>query len=86
LNIGDIVNTILQGLVDFVNLLVSWIPSSPFREFINNLGSSFGSDTLGYINYFLPITEMLGILTAWVSGILIYYTVQIILRWIKLIS
>jgi hypothetical protein len=86
MNIGEVVTGIFQGLVDFLNVLVSWIPNSPFREFINSLGDTLGSEFLGYLNYFLPISELLVILTAWVNGILVYYTVSIILRWVKAVS
>jgi hypothetical protein len=65
---------------------VSWIPNSPFREFIDSMGKTLGSEFLGYLNYFLPISELLGILTAWVNGILVYYTVSIVLRWVKAVS
>lgn len=86
MNIGEVVNAALQGLVDFVNAVVSWIPNSPFREFIDSLGTTFGSELLGYLNYFLPISELLFILSTWVNGILVYYVVSIILRWVKAIS
>ncbi len=83
---ADIVNSVLRGLVGIVNALVSWMPDSPFRGFIESVGSSVGSEFLGYLNYFLPIREFLGILTLWVSAILLYYAVSVVLRWARAIS
>ena len=83
---AGIVNSILRGLVGIVNALVSWMPDSPFREFIDSLRHTFGLEALGYLNYFLPISEFLGILTLWVSAILLYYAVSVVLRWARAIS
>lgn len=86
MDIAEGVNAILRGLVDFVNVLIGWIPASPFREFIESLDETLGSEFLGYLNFFLPISELLGIVTFWVNGILLYYAVSIVLRWVKAIS
>ena len=84
--IADVINNILEGLVSFVNSLFSWWPDSPFRAPLEAMRSSLGSEMLGYINYFLPISEFLAVLTGWVAAIVVYYSVSIVLRWLKAIS
>lgn len=41
---------------------------------------------MGYVNYVIPLGSMLKVTTAWVGAILIYYGVQIILRWVQAIE
>jgi hypothetical protein len=82
----DIVNFLIEGIVTITDFLFQWLPDSPFKASIESIGSSFGSELLGYLNYFLPISEMAGFLALWIAGIAIYYGVSIVLRWIKAIS
>lgn len=81
-----ILNMFIDGLVDAVNLAVSILPNSPFRDAIQSIQSRIGSEMLGYLNYFVPISEMVSILAVWVTSIMIYYLVSIIMRWAKVIS
>ena len=41
---------------------------------------------LGYLNYFLPISQIIAIGEAWLVAIGLFYAYQIILRWIKAIE
>jgi len=65
-------------------LRIGW--GCPLEGPISNISSSFGADLLGYINYFLPITEMVVIMTGWLVAIAAYYIASIAMRWIKAIS
>lgn len=83
----ETVNSILQGFVDFVNSTVGSIPDlCPFKSSISGMRDVIGFETLGYVNYFLPISEYAAFLSGWVIAILLYYGVSILLRWIKAIS
>lgn len=84
--VADVVNAIFRSLVAVVNALVSILPDSPFSGFIDTMQSSIGSELLGYVNYFLPISEFVSILSLWLSGVLLYYVVSVILRWVKAVS
>lgn len=83
---ADIVNTIIDGLVTAVNALLGWLPKDPLLGPINSIRDTLGSELLGYINYFLPISEALTFLSAWVAYIAVYYIVSFALRWAKGIS
>lgn len=80
------VNTILEGLVLVVNSLVSIFPDSPFKSAIDSVTTGLGSTLLGYVNYFIPVSEMLSILSVWVAAIVFYYAISTILRWVRAIS
>jgi hypothetical protein len=58
----------------------------PLHAPIQNISAGIGSDILGYINYFLPLSEFAAILGGWVIAIGAYYMASIVLRWIKAIS
>jgi hypothetical protein len=81
----DIVNYLIEGFVDIANFLFQWLPDSPFKASIESIPGTFGQ-FMGYVNYFLPISEMAAFLTVWLAGIGIYYGMSIVLRWIKAIS
>lgn len=75
---------IFTSIVDkFANSVYSLLPTSPFRPYINKLASL---NFLGYLNWFVPVGTLLGIATAWVSVIGLYYLYQLLLRWVRMIE
>lgn len=67
----------------FLNILTALLPVSPFAGIIDNLEAL---PYLGYINWFIPVGEMVSIAVTWVTAIGIYYLYSVIARWVKLIS
>jgi hypothetical protein len=65
-------------------LRIGW--GCPLHGPIQGITGGIGWEVLGYINYFLPISEFATILTGWVIAIGAYYLASIVLRWIKAIS
>ena len=55
--------------LEFITKLVNLFPKSPFTDFITALNESV-VDTLGYLNYFIPINTMASITSAWVVAIM----------------
>lgn len=39
---------------DILDVLISLLPSAPFRVMLSKLSDSSGMDLLGYVNYFIP--------------------------------
>lgn len=72
----DIINSIAGAVLSF-------LPDSPFTAFIDELAKL---DFLPYVNWFVPVGTLLGIGTAWLACISIYYIYQAILRWAKIIG
>lgn len=78
----SLLNLLIKGLGAVLNLLFSFLPSSPF----NYLDSSSISEYLSGLNYFIPISTMISISELWLSSIGIYYLYQIAMRWVKAIN
>jgi len=60
--------------------ILFFLPNDPLRPFIDSMA---GGEWLGYLNWFVPIGTMISIGYAWLAAIAIFYTYQVILRWIK---
>lgn len=65
-----------------LNFLAVYLPDSPFSIPDN----SPIADILPYINYFIPISDMLRVLSVWCVASLFYYDASIIMRWFKVIE
>ena len=74
-----------QAVYSFIKGALSLLPDSPF-QYLQSYGNSPVGQWLGYLNWFIPINTFLAITLAWLSGILVYYVIQIILRWAKAIE
>ena len=67
----------------FLQALLKLFPLSPFRGIINSIEKL---PYLGYINWFLPVSEMLEVAALWLTAITVYYIYSVVARWVKLIS
>lgn len=79
-------DTLTDGLVSLGLRVISIFPESPLQPLIQSLEGSTVAEVLGYVNWFVPMGTMIGILTGWLACIAAYYVYQIILRWIKVIE
>lgn len=78
----DIINSFLSWLKDIVVKAIDLLPDNPFTlDIPENVHT-----IIGYLNYFIPIGQMVTILTVWTSAILVFYVVSLLLRWIKAIE
>lgn len=74
---------IYQWVAKMANAIISFLPHSPFREFINAWNPP---EYLGWLNWFFPVSEVLGVLTIWLTSISLFYLYSIIMRWVKMIG
>lgn len=79
---GDLTDTLVAFCLTVINLL----PESPFRSLIYSFQGSAIYGYLQYVNYILPIGEMISVLSLWLAGVGIYYVYQLVLRWIRVIE
>ena len=63
--------------------IIEILPKSPI-SFI--AASPEAEKVMGYVNFFIPIYSMIAILEAWLTAIVVYYVVQVILRWAKVVE
>lgn len=75
-------STLISAALTVINLL----PESPFRALINSFNDTEIHQILCYVNYLLPIGEMLSIFSLWLAGVAIYYIYQLVFRWVKVID
>lgn len=81
----------MSGIMDFIYKWVSemgskilgMLPHSPFRSFIDGW---IAPDYLGWLNWFIPVTQILDILTVWLVSVGLFYLYSIIMRWVKMIG
>ena len=63
-----------------------WGWGCPIVEPIRTFATSPIAQYFGYVNYFIPLSEMIGTMFAWLTAIAIYYGVSTLLRWAGTIS
>lgn len=73
----------MEKLLDLVDTILSWLPQSPFTNIALPAGVSQG---LGWLNWFVPVHEIIVLGTAWIGAIALYYLASVMLRWVKVIS
>lgn len=68
-----------DALYNVVDSLLSILPLSPF-SFLYETSTSPIQQYLAWVNWFIPIGQIITIFNSWCAAILIYYLVQIGLR------
>lgn len=79
----DFFNWIAEGFSGVVDNVINALPSSPIQWLIN---SNELNEYVGMLNWFIPVYTFIGILENWLAAVVIYYVVQVILRWVKAIE
>lgn len=74
----------MSSLLDkFLEWVLALLPTSPFTEFINACSDI---PYLGWLNWFIPVGQMVAIGEAWLVAIGLFYMYSIVLRWIRAID
>lgn len=74
----------MQELWDaFGHVITNILPLSPFRGFIQSIGEL---PFLGWLNWFIPVQDLVTIFAAWLGAVAVFYLYQIVLRWVKVIQ
>ena len=74
------INAFLNAIA---SAILSILPNSPLRPYIDALGSV---EWLPMLNWFVPIGNFITIGTAWLVAIGVFYIYQMILRWAKVVG
>lgn len=78
----DILKSISGWIVDGVKSVVDLLPDSPFTFDV----PASVQQMLGYVNYFIPIRQMLITLGAWTACVIVWYAASVFMRWLKAIE
>lgn len=74
----------MQELWDsFGHVITNILPKSPFVDIITE---SQEFPALGWLNWLLPIGDIIRVFGAWLGALALFYLVQIVLRWVKVIQ
>lgn len=79
----SVINWILGKLIDVLNYVIGFLPMSPFHQFIESMQDI---PFLGYLNWLIPVGDMIKIGLAWLGVIALFYVYSVIMRWVKLIG
>jgi len=78
----DLVQKCIDGLGDTLESIIELLPDSPF----NLINNSAVSEYMGFLNWIVPMSEIVAILQVWTVAVATYYVVVVVLRWIKAID
>ena len=67
----------------FGDLLMTVLPLSPFRDVLNSINIPQG---VAWLNWFIPVGQILKVFSAWLVAYGVYLLYSIILRWVKAIA
>ena len=71
--VSELAKTAIGLFFDIIDVLISLLPSAPFRVMLSQLSDSSGMDVLGYVNYFIPFKFCATCINAWLACVLAYY-------------
>ena len=80
--LASFLQLILDAVAFVLNGLFALLPKSPFSW----VSASPFSDLLSKINYFIPVSDFLTLLEAWLLAIGVYYLYSVWARWVKAID
>lgn len=70
-------------LKKLVSALLLILPTSPFQAYIQSFADL---PYLGYLNWFIPIADLVIIGGVWLGAIALFYIYSIAMRWVKMIG
>lgn len=79
-----LINSIIFFIAEVLNTIFGLLPNTPFN--VDNINTLAISEYLGYLNWILPLDNILIITISWLAAISVYYVYQIVMRWIKAIE
>ncbi len=79
----DFFEWLSSNIGSFWDKLLDALPKSPIYYLTSNPEVE---KVMGYVNFFIPVYTIVGMLEAWLFAILVYYGLQMILRWIKFVE
>lgn len=71
-----------NNLMNALTWIIELLPDSPFQVISN----SDVIEYMGAFNWIIPMDQIVAELEIWLPCVIVFYTYQIILRWIKAIG
>lgn len=73
-------DSILDFFYDGIEWAMSILPDSPFQTMEMGESVQAFSNVMSYVNYFVPVSTMLGMLTTFLIAVGLWYVVRWLLR------
>lgn len=86
INMQEVFDFFVGIFEKFKDLLYSVLPTSPLRQYISKFQNAIPEKYIQYLNWFVPVSEILGVFAAFLTVLVLYYMYSVIMRWIKLIG
>lgn len=80
-NLKDLLFQLLNFIIDVLNLIMEFLPRSPFR----NINFEGLESIMANINWFIPVKGMIDITALWCTAIFTYYCYMHVMRLTKTI-
>lgn len=74
----------LDNLCKIIVSAISLLPKSPFADYYNTF--AWNNQYLSWLNWILPIGDMLGILSVWLTAIACYYAFKVLTKYLGNLS
>jgi len=81
---ANIFDLILEWLVDMVVAVINLLPVSPIQSY--NLDFGAFAEVMGWVNYFIPLGAMLGIMGTYIGAVMVWYSIRWVMRITKYIQ
>jgi len=81
--VETIFNWLTSKIAYVINSIMIILPDSPFVMLSRDADIM---QILGWVNWVIPVGEMIAILEAWLVAVALFYVYQLILRWAKAIE
>lgn len=83
---NQLFNGMLQIVTELANAILSLLPRSPFRDFINEFSMDSSIQTyLGWLNWFFPVGRCVQILSLWLVAYGLFLLYSVVMRWVKML-
>lgn len=66
-----------------MSFIFSFLPPSPFKGIFDGMADN---EVIQYVNWFIPVGDFLSMMAVWLGAIVVFYTYQVVLRWIKAVA
>lgn len=79
----DFLNWLSDSFSTIIDNILNLLPKSPIVFLTSNPTIT---KYMSYVNWFIPIYLWISILESWLTAVVTYYIVQVILRWAKVVE
>lgn len=76
----DYVTSIWNQFAEYLGNVLPYSPFKPFLDEMENLPA------LGFLNWLIPVQDILRVMGAWLGAVAIFYLFSVVLRWLHVIG